>query len=102
MEDACKQCSGWGESCSPDCYPDYCDPNIGTECAGYELKVEYKIRYTTHNNPEMGNCKFCRTLEDAERIKAGLNNLKHVSDVSIIKCIGNKEVGQDEDKTGQR
>jgi len=81
----CIQCSGWGDSCSVDSYPDDCEPNAGFGCAGFEMKANYQIRYITYNNPEMHNIKFCNSLEEAELIKTGLSKLKHVSDIRIIK-----------------
>jgi hypothetical protein len=87
----CKQCSGWGESCSPDWYADYCDPNAGINCPGYELKIEYKITYIKYNNKEMHDSKFAKTIEKAEALKISLEKLTHISDVRITKIVGNDE-----------
>ena len=80
--DVCENCIGWGESCSPDWYPDYCDPDAGLACSGYEAKA-YKVTYEKYNNPEFKDCQFFSTIEEAEAFKERFSKLSHISNIRI-------------------
>jgi len=80
--DVCKNCIGWGESCSMDYYPDYCNPNAGIRCAGYEAKA-YKVSFIRYNNSDFKDFKFFPTIEEAEAFKDSISKLKHISNVHI-------------------